>query len=381
MTEPETPEDQAQLERIRIFFGHAKGNLMSLLLGGAIIDAVLHSGGTSLLAILCWDVVLVLAVIAAWMLESHVLRTGVSRDNAQGFYKLRVRMGALISFVYGVSVFLLPTQDTHAEHTFLFMIMSTVVTTVALGYAVMPSYYLTINVAAMAPSIVLFLFLYATARDSYYLLMVFVSLVWQFVILRKAHMVSRTVINGIGINLRLQQEIEEHKRTREAISYMAMHDDLTGLANRRYFEQVFERTLNQAERSQSCFGLLSIDLNDFKPVNDTHGHATGDHLLKIVAERLRKATRAGDFCARIGGDEFAVLCTPIKDPTDLDTITRNLKQALSSPFAPDDIAVPTSASIGWAAYPADGDNLTRLSACADLRMYADKQEQKAASRA
>lgn len=162
---------------------------------------------------------------------------------------------------------------------------------------------------------------------------------------------------------------------------MAMHDDLTGLANRRYFEQVFERTLNQAGRSQSCFGLLSIDLNDFKPVNDTHGHATGDHLLKIVAERLRKATRAGDFCARIGGDEFAVLCSPIKDPTDLDTITRNLKQALSSPFAPDDIAVPTSASIGWAAYPADGDNLTRLSACADLRMYADKQEQKAASRA
>ena len=189
-------------------------------------------------------------------------------------------------------------------------------------------------------------------------------------------MVSKTVIRNITLNQQLQQEIEENARTREAISHMAMHDDLTGLANRRYFEQTFARTLSQAERAKESFGILSIDLNDFKPVNDTYGHATGDHLLKIVAERLGRATRASDFCARVGGDEFAVLCTSIRSTADLQDITRKLKQELARPFEPDDNLVNASASIGWALFPEDGDNLTRLLACADRRMYADKQTYK-----
>ena len=136
--------------------------------------------------------------------------------------------------------------------------------------------------------------------------------------------------------------------------------------------------MSRAQRDREPFGVLSIDLNDFKPVNDCYGHAAGDHLLKIVAERLRNATRASDFCARVGGDEFAIICSNIRDASDLQDITLKLKEALSRPFQPNDVLVDTSASIGWALSPNDGENLEQLMACADARMYQDKQLGKAA---
>jgi len=242
---------------------------------------------------------------------------------------------------------------------------------------VIPAYYLLINAACVLPFTVRFLYQYVAAQDSFYLMMLGISVAWQVMVLRKARTASQTAIKGILLNRQLQHEVQEHLLTKESMRHMAMHDELTGLPNRRYFEQTFVRILSQTQRGDDAFGLLSIDLNDFKPVNDAHGHAMGDALLKIVAARLRDTTRASDFCARIGGDEFVVICTGIKSPTDLTDITRKLKIECDRPFVPDGVEVKASASIGWALYPQDGDNLTRLMACADARMYEDKQTIKA----
>jgi|JI8StandDraft_1071087.scaffolds.fasta_scaffold00088_2 diguanylate cyclase (GGDEF)-like protein len=369
--------DSSQLERVRIFFGHAANNLASLAIGGVVVAAVLQWAGISAQWLIGWSVLLAVAMLAMWLLERHVAQVGLTEHNCRRLLRWRIAMGAGITLIYGLAVFLIPTVGSYAEHTFLFLIMSTVVTTVALGYSVMPSYYLTVNLCCLAPITVRFIYLYLRDDNDYFLLMTVSSILWQGLVLKKARMVSATVIGSIALNQRLQREIGEHLRTREALNHMAMHDALTGLANRRYFEQTFERTLSQAAREQTCFGLLSIDLNDFKPVNDTYGHATGDQLLQTVAERLRKSTRSSDLCARVGGDEFAVLCIGVKTPADLGDITEKLKEELGKTFEPLGTRVHTSASIGGALYPTDGNNLTRLMACADERMYADKQAAKA----
>jgi len=371
------PVDSSQLERVRIFFGHAANNLAGLAIGGAIIAAVLQWGGVSAQRLIAWSALLAVAMLVMWLLERHVSRVGLNELNCRRLLRWRIAVGAGISLIYGLAVFLIPAMGTYAEHTYLFLIMSTVVTTVALGYSVMPSYYLIVNLCCLTPITARFIYMYLTDGNDYFLLMMVSSILWQGLVLKKARMVSATVIGSIALNQRLQREVSEHVRTREALNHMAMHDALTGLANRRYFEQTFERTLSQAAREQTCFGVLSIDLNDFKPVNDTHGHATGDQLLQTVAERLRKSTRSSDLCARVGGDEFAVLCIGVKTPADLGDITEKLKEELGKTFEPLGTKVHTSASIGGALYPTDGNDLTRLMACADERMYSDKQTTKA----
>ncbi|MDE2418397.1 MAG: diguanylate cyclase [Burkholderiales bacterium] len=369
-------DQQLQLERVKIFFAHSVNNLPALLVGAVLVAAVLRFSGAPLKAVGAITVLMLVCTAGVAALAFHVRRTGLSSSNCMRLLRTHVSLALTMALIYGLSVFLIPGLNTHAEHTLLFLLFSTAVATIALGYSVYPPYYLAAGVLCLAPMTGRFLYLFFEHNDRFFLLLFFASLIWQVVVISKTLLVSKTVIRNISLNQQLQQEVEENTRTREAISHMAMHDELTDLANRRYFEQIFARTLSQAERAKESFGILSVDLNDFKPVNDTYGHAIGDHLLKIVAERLGRTTRASDFCARVGGDEFAVLCTSIKSSADLQDITYKLKLELGKPFELDDNLVNTSASIGWALYPEDGDNLTRLLACADRRMYADKQTYK-----
>jgi diguanylate cyclase (GGDEF)-like protein len=371
-------DDQTRLERVKIFFAHSVNNLPALLVGSLLVAAALRFAGAPLNAVGVITALMLGCSAAVATLAFHIRKTGLTSRNCVSFLRIHVALALVMAATYGLSVFLIPATYTHAEHTLLFVLLSTAVTTIALGYSVYPPYYLAASFLCLAPMTGRFLYIYFQQGDSYYLLLFCSSLIWQFIVMGKSLLVSKTVMHSISMNQQLQQEIQEHLRTREAINHMAMHDELTGLANRRYFEQTFERTLSQSSRSAELFGVLSIDLNSFKPVNDTYEHATGDHLLKIVAERLRKVTRASDFCARIGGDEFAVLCTSVKSIADLDELTRKLKRVLCEPFQPDDQLVATSASVGWALYPQDGDNMTHMMACADRRMYADKQAYKAA---
>lgn len=371
-------DDQTRLERVKVFFAHSVNNLPALLVGSLLVAAVLKFAGAPLNAVVAITALMLTCSAAVATLAFYIRRTGLTSRNCVSFLRLHVSIALVMALSYGLSAFLIPPINTHAEHTLLFLLLSTAVTTIALGYSVYPPYYLAASFLCLAPMTGRFIYLYFQQDDSYFLLLFGASVIWQVIVMGKALTVSKTVLQSISMNQQLQREIQEHLRTREAINHMAMHDVLTGLANRRYFEQAFERALSQARRSTENFGILSIDLNAFKPVNDTYGHATGDHLLKIVAERLRKATRASDFCARMGGDEFAILCTSIRTTEGLDEFTRKVKETLSAPFTPDDQEVNTSASIGWALYPQDGDNLTQLMACADRRMYADKQAHKAA---
>ena len=169
-------------------------------------------------------------------------------------------------------------------------------------------------------------------------------------------------------NLILQLEDEKHRAFK-----LAAHDALTGLPNRRMLYELGASHLSQAKRSRLHYGLMFIDLDRFKSINDTLGHHVGDLLLQTVAERLRSTLRESDVIARLGGDEFAVLLTGLDSVDDMALIASKLVEQISLPcnnLASHDIAV--SPSIGIAIFPRDGHDVDTLSRHADAAMYQSK---------
>lgn len=154
----------------------------------------------------------------------------------------------------------------------------------------------------------------------------------------------------------------------DVLVHDASHDSLTGLLNRRSYELLLDQAVNQARRYGWPFALVLLDLDDFKAVNDRHGHATGDAALRAVGAELRAALRGGDVAARIGGDEFALLVAGVHDVAALSPILVRLERALEQ-------AVPETSvgfSIGVACFPSDTDNPLVLAGLADQRLYAAK---------
>ncbi|MDP1930993.1 MAG: diguanylate cyclase [Gammaproteobacteria bacterium] len=155
--------------------------------------------------------------------------------------------------------------------------------------------------------------------------------------------------------------------------YAAGHDPLTGLANRGLFQDRLESMLARVRREHARFALLYIDLDKFKNVNDTYGHAIGDLLLQEVAERLRACVRESDTIARVGGDEFVVLLNTIVLPFHATIVARKIRAALSKVFQLQNQKLFISPSIGVAVYPEDGDDEVELLRRADEDMYSTKK--------
>ncbi|HSD02708.1 MAG TPA: bifunctional diguanylate cyclase/phosphodiesterase, partial [Gaiellales bacterium] len=158
---------------------------------------------------------------------------------------------------------------------------------------------------------------------------------------------------------------------------------LTDLPNRLLFQEHLEQALARAQRGDLAVAVLFVDLDDFKLVNDSHGHATGDELLRVVASRLREAVRATDVVARLGGDEFLVLVADVDRDTAADAAERvaeNIRAALRPPVVLPPCELYTAASIGAALYPADATSAEELLSKADIAMYRAKQSERVALR-
>jgi diguanylate cyclase (GGDEF)-like protein len=175
---------------------------------------------------------------------------------------------------------------------------------------------------------------------------------------------------AVGMILLLLEDQIEHNK------FLALHDELTGLPNRRLFQDRLASALERARRSGAQTALLLVDLNHFKQVNDTFGHHVGDLLLKRVGAMFTGRVRRTDTVARTGGDEFSII---LEEPTtrkDAEGVGHSLIQLLCEPLELDDRTVRIGASVGIAVFPEDALTTESLCIAADLRMYGDKHESK-----
>jgi diguanylate cyclase (GGDEF)-like protein len=155
---------------------------------------------------------------------------------------------------------------------------------------------------------------------------------------------------------------------------MATHDGLTGLPNRALFNQHLQQSIKSAVRHQQQCAVLFVDLDRFKVINDSLGHAAGDTLLVEIASRLCASIRASDVVARLGGDEFVVLLNDLKDADEAAAVARKISSGLAAPFGIGGYQCRTTASIGIAMFPDHGDDAQTLTKHADMAMYLAKEE-------
>ena len=166
----------------------------------------------------------------------------------------------------------------------------------------------------------------------------------------------------------------ERKRAEERLTYLAQYDQLTGLVNRSLFRDRLVQAMARSKRLQQPLGLMLLDLDRFKPVNDTLGHSVGDQLLKVVAERLHECVREVDSVARMGGDEFTIILEGLTCEEDITTVAQRITKSLSEPFILGEHQAVISASIGITIYPTDDHDIDELLKHADAAMYRAKQQ-------
>jgi diguanylate cyclase len=180
-----------------------------------------------------------------------------------------------------------------------------------------------------------------------------------------------------GVRIGVARNITALRQAEEKLRFLAHHDPLTGLTNRSLFNDRLDSALRAAHRRQNTLALLFVDINDFKAINDTHGHAAGDRVLCAIARRLERCVRETDTVARMGGDEFTVLFTDIQsgDAADakIDAKVAQIQALMNEPLDTDagGTNIP-SCSIGVAVYPRDGTDAETLLRHADDDMYRRK---------
>ncbi|HEY4079628.1 MAG TPA: EAL domain-containing protein [Burkholderiaceae bacterium] len=177
-----------------------------------------------------------------------------------------------------------------------------------------------------------------------------------------------------------QQENERVRESQKRIEFIATHDALTGLANRVLARNLLEHIIASAQRRQTKAGLLYLDLDDFKTVNDTLGHSAGDDLLRQVGARLAGALRANDTVCRLGGDEFLVILGELSDAGDAAAAAQTVLEQFAAPFVIDGFGFSSACSIGIALFPDDGADFDGLLKNADTAMYRAKDSGRSAFR-
>jgi diguanylate cyclase (GGDEF)-like protein/PAS domain S-box-containing protein len=190
---------------------------------------------------------------------------------------------------------------------------------------------------------------------------------------------TSTSVHGVEMFTLIARDATVRKLHEDQLEHQATHDPLTGLANRKLFDELLVRAVFRAERGRRALAVLYMDLDGFKDVNDVFGHQAGDRVLSETARRLESVIRPGDIVARLGGDEFVVLCENLAAPDDAEKIATRVVQAVGQPIAVAAGVATVTASVG-VAIGGLGESAASVVARADEAMYRTKQDGKAGYR-
>ena len=178
---------------------------------------------------------------------------------------------------------------------------------------------------------------------------------------------------GVGMLFTLALTVLLYRQQAE-LRDLAETDPLTGLINHRGFQQALRGELRRASLKRESVALVAIDIDDFKAVNDTHGHDVGDQVLQMVAQRLQTFVRGGDTVSRRGGDEFLFLMLEAKDENNAANLAAKIIDNIAQPCEVEGVKLTVRPSIGIAVYPEDGESVQELLKNADTAMYVAKQQ-------
>ncbi len=172
------------------------------------------------------------------------------------------------------------------------------------------------------------------------------------------------------------EDVTERLSAESQSQYLSTHDSLTGLPNRILFDRMLEQTIKMARRYEKRFCVMFLDLDRFKAINDTLGHAAGDVMLQEVATRLRTNLRESNVVARLGGDEFVMIIQEVGNASQAETVAQKIVENIARPLTIQGQECATGASIGIAMFPVDASDEKSLIKCADAAMYRAKEEGK-----
>ena len=189
----------------------------------------------------------------------------------------------------------------------------------------------------------------------------------------ESHAVPMTEENGERVVLAVTRDVTERKRAQAQLAFLAQHDPLTGLPNRALYTDRLEQAMIEADRHQRLVGVVFLDLDRFKNVNDTLGHDAGDALLKAASERLIGAVRKGDTVARLSGDEFTLVLADMSHAEDAARVAQKILEVFEAPFHIGGRELYLTVSLGVTLYPTDGSNSQELLRNADIAMYRAKE--------
>ncbi|MDH5572198.1 MAG: diguanylate cyclase, partial [Gammaproteobacteria bacterium] len=195
------------------------------------------------------------------------------------------------------------------------------------------------------------------------------SLYAEWLNISAIHDANGKLTNYVGIFSDISAVESKH----EHISHLAYHDHLTGLPNRLLLEERLSQAILNAGRAATKLGIMYIDIDNFKPVNDQFGHHAGDQLLREISERLKACVRQSDTLARIGGDEFMILLSHLVDSESSRLVAEKILKSLSMPFIIENTEINVGCSLGISLYPDNGNDMNALIQRADQAMYVSKQ--------
>lgn len=181
--------------------------------------------------------------------------------------------------------------------------------------------------------------------------------------------ITSIIIVYAEMNKALRNNLQAANRE---LDYLSLHDDLTGLRNRRFYDDRLERCMARAANRSTKLALLTFDLDEFKAINDTHGHAVGDIVLAALGERLPERIRETDLIARLGGDEFAIIVEDVQSEDAVFSLARKLVATVEEPISVRKVSLSVSASCGIALYPQHGSSRQALEEAADKALYRAK---------